>query len=181
MHGSLLHGFKQFAMARGGAAGWDEIARVAGVPGWFKSSERYPDEELKALVAAAAAAWDRSASVILEEFGEALVPTLLGLYGAFVAPEWRTLDVLTNVEVVIHRTVRMRDPVASPPRLQSRRVSEREVQIEYDSDRRLCAMAVGICKGVARHFNEMIAITQPTCMERGDAVCRLVVHYQDAG
>ena len=175
MHGSLLHGFKQFVLTREGAEAWQEIAHAADVSPWFKAAEVYPDTDLGALVAATAIRWGQPTAAVLEAFGAALVPTLISLYSAFLDPSWRTLDLLTNVESVIHRTVRLRDPKAEPPRLRPQRTRPDEVIIEYGSQRRLCAMAVGICSGVAAHLQERISIEQPTCMERGDPVCRLQV------
>ncbi len=127
------------------------------------------------MVGATATRTGKPAGVILEEFGTAVVPTLLQLYGAFVDPDWRTLDLPMNTESVIHRAIRLNAPEAKPPRLLPQRVSEQEVHIEYSSARRLCALAIGICRGVAAHYEETITIEQPDCVERGSSVCRLVV------
>ncbi len=175
MHGSVLHGFKQFVVARDGKDAWEAIVQAAGARGWYYSTEVYTDEEMGALVHATAAREARPVAQLLEDFGAALVPTLLQLYGSFVAPGWRTLDLLLNTERVIHRAIRISDPTASPPQLKPRRVSDEEVHIEYTSARRLCAVAVGICQGVAAHYGEHIVIEQPRCMLRGGATCLLVV------
>jgi Haem-NO-binding len=175
MHGSLMHGFKKFVLARGGEDAWSDLSQRAGVPGWYLTNQIYADSDFRALVDATATSWSRPVATVLEEFGEAVVPTLLGLYGAFLERNWRTLDVLLNVEGVIHRTVRMRDRNAAPPFLRSSRLNDDGVQIEYTSARRLCAIAVGICRGVAAHYGDRISVTQPTCRERGDQSCRLVV------
>jgi hypothetical protein len=50
MHGSLLHGFKRFVVAREGEAGWEGLVREAGVSGWYFTNQIYPDEELGALL-----------------------------------------------------------------------------------------------------------------------------------
>jgi hypothetical protein len=172
----VLHGFKQFVRARDGDGGWETVANEAKAVGWYVATQTYPDDELNALVRAAAARWDRPVPMVLEEFGAALVPTLLGLYGSFLEPSWRTLELLMNVETVIHRTVRLRDATASPPELHCRRISNSEIEIDYTSGRRLCGLAVGICRGVAAHFWQSISIVQPECMERGDKMCRLIVN-----
>ena len=173
MHGSLLHGFKQFILVREGAAEWEAIVRMAGVGSWFKAAQVYPDADLVRIVEAAAKRWSRPKNAVLEEFGAALVPTLVNMYGAFIEPSWRTFDLLERVEGVIHRTVRMTDRSASPPQLRPRRISRDEVHIEYDSERRLCALGIGICRGVATHFDERVLVDEPTCRERADRVCLL--------
>ena len=175
MHGSVIHGFKQFVLVKDGPAAWDSIAASAGSGGWYHATQIYPDDEFKVLVDRTAAHWQRPVSDVVAEFGESLAPVLLDMYQAFVDRRWRTLDLLMASESVIHRTVRMRDPLASPPQLQTERVRADEVHIRYASPRRLCAIAVGLCRGLAAHFRERVSIDQPQCMERGDPNCRLVV------
>lgn len=175
MHGSLLHGFKEFVRRRYGEAAWNAVVQEAGAGGWYHSTQTYSDEELTALVRALAVREERPVPQLLEDFGAALVPILLVLYKAFLEPHWRTLDLLMNAESVIHRTVRMRDPEAHPPQLFPRWISEREVQIEYRSARRLCAVALGICRGVADHYGDSVLVQQTACMERGDRACLILV------
>jgi hypothetical protein len=44
----------------------------------------------------------------------------------------------------------------------------------YDSPRRLCAVARGIARGVAKKFQEMLTIRDQRCMHRGDPACIIV-------
>ncbi|HEY0710599.1 MAG TPA: heme NO-binding domain-containing protein [Polyangia bacterium] len=175
MHGSILHGFKQFVIGRHGPVIWQAVSKIADGSGWYYSSRVYPDAEFGRLVQAVAAHQSRSEFEVLGDFGIALVPTLIALYSAFLDPSWRTLDLIEHTESVIHRTIRLRDAIAEPPHLRVHRISPVEVQVEYASQRGLCALAEGICRGVAQHYRESIAISQPLCMHRGDATCRLVV------
>src|SRR6266498_2237193 len=93
-----------------------------------------------------------SVPTVLEDFGVVLVLILVSLYGAFLDPKWRTFDLLSNTESVIHRAVRMREPQDHPPLLRCQRVSDREVHILYTSERRLCAVAIGFCRDVAAYY-----------------------------
>jgi hypothetical protein len=175
LHGSILYGFKAFVTARHGEAGWRAIAESGGEGGWYHSTRPYPDQELSLLVEATASLEGRTVSVLLEDFGASLVPMLVSLYGAFIKPTWRTLDLLANTETVIHRTVRLQDQTAHPPHLRIHRISSTEVHIEYRSERRLCALAIGICRGVAAHYGEEITISHPECMATGAPACRIAV------
>jgi hypothetical protein len=168
-------------VARHGAQAWTDIVKSAGGADWYVATMTYPDQELFALVQAVATKLAVPASTVLEQFGFAIVDTLLGLYGPFVEPDWRTLDLLANTETVMHRAVRLRDRSADPPRLHATRVGPGEVQIEYTSERRLCALAIGICSGVAAHYGEAITVEQPACMQRGDALCRLIIRPAASG
>jgi hypothetical protein len=175
MHGALLHGFKTFVVTAHGAQAWTDIVKSSGGGDWYVATTIYPDQEMFALVNATATQLQLPVATVLEQFGSAIVETLLRLYGPFVDPGWRTLDLLEHAETVIHRTIRLRDAAADPPRLQGRRASPDEVQIQYTSQRRLCALAVGICHGVAAHFGEVVTVEQPECMEHGAAACRLII------
>ena len=175
MHGSLLHGFKQFVLGRDGQEGWDAIVGTANAHGWYFATRIYEDEELGRLVRMTAAYEDRPRTAVLEEYGAALVPTLMTMYRSFVDPSWKTIGLLLNAENVIHRTIRITDRSANPPQLLVRKLSEREVEIEYSSRRRLCAVAVGISRGVAAYFGEEVTVEQPHCMERGAPACRILV------
>jgi hypothetical protein len=175
MHGSLFSGFKQFVVQSHGLATWNAVIHTTGGQGWYLSTHTYPDSELEALVDASATLAGKTPEAVWEDFGAALVPHLVMLYGAYLLPHWRTLDLLENVERVVHRTVRMRDKAAEPPQLRPTRTSPNEVEIEYTSTRRLCGLAVGICRGVAAHYREEVTIAHPECMLTGASRCLLVV------
>jgi hypothetical protein len=131
----------------------------------------YPDQDIVDLVAAAAELTGKSATALLEEFGEFLVPTYMSLYAALLKPSWRTLDVIEHTEETIHRVVRLRQPGALPPRLRTVRVGPNLVILTYDSPRRLCAVARGIARGLAARFGERLRMTDIECMHRGAQAC----------
>jgi hypothetical protein len=144
----------------------------------FLTVESYPDEEAVRLVAAAARVTRKDAAAILEDFGEFITPDLMSMYGGMAHPDWRTLEFLENTETTIHRVVRARDGKASPPEIRCTRTSPREVMIIYGSARRLCALARGLVRGVAQHYGEKVRISEPDCMSRGAARCKLVVRLE---
>ena len=172
MHGLIHLELKKFVEERFGAKAWDELTRRTGLASEIYTPLRsYPDEQMLALVGEAVTMTGFSASSLLEEFGEALVPTYLSIYGNLVKPEWRTLEVIEHTEETIHRVVRMRHPGAEPPRLRAERTTPNEVVLTYDSPRKLCAVARGIVKGVAKQFGEVVTIDERACMHDGDPAC----------
>lgn len=179
MHGIIHVQLQKFVEGQHGAPAWRELCRRAGLDRTiFTAIEVYPDDQLVRLVSEAVGMTGVPAEQLLESFGEFLVPTYLGVYGALVRPEWQTLDVLEHTENTIHRVVRKRQPGAEPPELKVTRVSSGEVLVLYASKRRLCAVARGIIRGVALHYEERIAIVESTCMHRGSEACRLSVRLQ---
>lgn len=176
MHGIVHAEFREYAVGRLGPQGWAEAARRAGLEGrTYGPAASYPDEELLALVLAVSRATGEPLDAVLTGFGTAIVPGLLGTYGAFVDPHWGAADVLEHVEKVIHRTIRLQDREATPPYLTAERRSEDEVLIRYTSPRRLCAFGKGLVHGVAAEYGTSASIDEESCMHRGDAACVLRV------
>lgn len=180
MHGLIHLELRQFVERGFGGAAWQELATRAGVAAEVYSPvASYPDDQVERLVTEASAMTGLPVSKLLEDFGEHLVPRYLSLYGNLLKPEWRTLEVLENTEETIHRVVRLRHPGAAPPSLCTERKSERVVVLTYSSQRRLCAVARGIARGVAKKFGEGLRMAEPRCMLRGDPTC--VIEFERVG
>lgn len=175
MHGLIHLEFRNFGIRHLGEAEWKDVVREAGVPlRACLPTKQYADEELFALVLAVARRRDSTVEETLVEFGRCAVKSLLEVYGSFIEPTWRTLDLLQHTERVIHRAVRLNDPAAAPPRLTVTRRSQEEVLVIYTSERRLCAFAKGLIGGIADHYGDEIVVSDETCMHVGDPDCRLV-------
>ena len=179
MHGIIHLELQKFVEHVHGKETWRELLRRAGVESEIYTPLRaYPDEQVVNLVSAAVEATGTPAADILEAFGEFLVPTYLSVYGVLVRPEWRTLELIEHTEEVIHRVVRTRQPGARPPSLSVERVGPHEIVVLYTSARRLCAVARGIVRGVAKHFEEHVTIHDDRCMLKGDRACALRVRRE---
>jgi predicted hydrocarbon binding protein len=98
----------------------------------------------------------------------------MNMYKHLIPGDWKTLDVIEKTEETIHHVVRVQTPGAKPPVLRTVRRSEDEVVLIYGSPRKLCALAIGIARGVAKQFNETIEVTQTKCMHNGAPHCELV-------
>ena len=176
MHGIIHTELKRYVTTKLGAEQWTKLLAAAGLSDKiYVVGGSYPDAELVALVTAGAQATKLPADALLEDFGDFIVPTLLETYRPYIDKRWRTLDLLENTENTIHRVVRQRNPGAAPPHLKVTRPSKNEVVITYASPRKLCAVAKGITRGVAKHYGERIEITELGCMNAGAAVCEIRV------
>lgn len=181
MHGIIHLELRNFVVQNHGEAAWRALTEQAGLSGEIYTPLRsYPDEQLVALVGAAVRLTGADPTALLEAFGQFLAPRYVALYGKLLKPEWRTLEVLENAENTIHRVVRLREPGALPPRLQAVRPSPTEVRMTYDSPRRLCAVARGIARGIAAHFEEQLAVSDERCMHRGDRECVMLFTLVEA-
>jgi heme-NO-binding protein len=176
MHGLIFAELKKFADERLGATVWPELLRQAGLPNrMYLPIQQYPDAEAVAVVKAACDRTGLTPDALLQQFGEFIAPHLLEMYAPLVDRKWRTLEVVENTEETIHQVVRLRNPGATPPELRTERTGPEEVVVIYASPRKMCGVARGIVRGLARHFGEMIAIDEPACMHRGAPVCRISV------
>jgi hypothetical protein len=175
MHGIIFGELKKLVDTRVGGDTWRIILKEAGLAAKvYMPVTEYPDEDAVHIVEALSKFSGRSVRDLFEEFGEFIAPDLLALYRHMVKPEWRTLELLENTENTIHRVVRIRNPGARPPELKCVRDGD-EVLITYGSARRMCGVAVGIVRGLARYYDESIQIDELSCMSGGAAVCRILV------
>lgn len=165
---------QNYVGARLGPTAWLTLLADAGLAGKnYLPFNEYPDEDIVALTGTAARVTKQDVGDILEDFGEFIAPALIQRYGALLRPEWKTLDVLENAEQTIHTSVRLWNPEASPPNLRCRRTSPTEALISYDSPRRLCRLAKGLGKGIAKHFDEEVSVHETSCMLNGAPSCEL--------
>jgi len=176
MNGIVFIEIEKFARSRLGGEAWLEIVSLAGLSSriYFRISD-YPDEEAVALLSALSARMSKPVEVILESLGEFIVPDLITMSRYWINPEWKTVDLIANTEQTVHEMLRGEGSHNSPPRLQCQRSGPHKVIVTYDSPRKMCALAKGIVSGLAKHYDETVTITEPTCMLRGDPTCQLIV------
>lgn len=135
----------------------------------------YPDADAVALLGTIAAARSEPLGDTVTAFGEFLAPHLVKVAGTLVDPAWRTLDLVEHTEELIHAMVRTTQPGAEPPVLEAARIAPQELHLIYTSRRRLCRLATGLLRGLARHYGETVEIEEPSCLLRGDPFCSFVI------
>jgi hypothetical protein len=161
MHGLIHSELRKFVEEVHGAGMWKQVLEEAGLPDQaYSSTGAYPDQEAFAIVKAAARITATPAEDILESYGEFLAPTLMRMFQALIPPGWKTLEMLLNTEETIHTVVRVRNPGASPPRLRFEQTGPNTLRFNYESPRRMSALAKGIMKGIASHYGETLDIRE---------------------
>ncbi len=159
MQAIIFAELKKYAEARLGADAWLRLLREAGVTRpVYAPGQDYPDEEAGTIVAAASKETGLEPDAILQDFGEFIAPDLVRMYRHIIDPKWKTLDLIEHTEETIHKAVRRDHPAASPPQLKCVRKAPDEVIIHYGSRRRMCGVAKGIARGLARHYGEKISL-----------------------
>lgn len=179
MHGTIFTELQKYVQTKLGAPAWQQLMSAAGIEREsYAPFEIYPDSEVVALVGTASRITGAPVPTLLEDFGEFIAPDLLEMYWAAIDPAWRTLDVIEHTEETIHAVVRIDHKGALPPYLKAERTAPNEVLVVYSSPRRLCAVARGITRGIARHYGDQVTVTDETCMHRGDPDCRIRIRRE---
>jgi len=161
MHGIIHTELQKYIEANHGSDALTAILKEAGLSNKiYMAINTYPDEEALAIVNAASLQTFTTAEDIFEDFGEFIVPELMGIYLSLIKPEWKTRELLLHTEETIHRVVRMKNPGAKPPRLQFEEMGPNMLRLTYTSPRRMSALAKGIIKGVAKYYRETVNIQE---------------------
>ena len=143
----------------------------------------YPDDGAVAMLQSVADTTGEPLGDVVERFGEFLAPHLFKVAGTTVDPTWKVLDLVEQTDRIIHSMIRIKNPGAKPPALETVRVDPQELHLVYASSRRLCRLARGLIRGMARHLGELVEIEETSCMLHGDPFCTFVIrtHRDDTG
>ena len=176
MHGIIHSELKDYIERRYGNDIWKAILKEVGLGNKiYIHIGIYPDEEAIKIVTAASHVTGTPGEKLLEDFGEFIAPKLLDMHKSLIKPEWKTLDLLLNTEETIHRVVRLKNPDADPPKLQFEWIGSKRLKFYYNSPRRMSAVAKGIIKGVARHYQETVTIQE---QKKNDIGCEMTIEIR---
>jgi len=176
MHGIIFAELKKYVDGTLGSAAWGRVLDGAGLKGrTYLPGREYPDIEALAIATTISRLTGVPVANVLEDFGEFMAPSLVGMYQPLMKPEWRTLDFLEHTEDTIHTVVRQRNPAAKPAELGGVRRDVKELSLTYTSERKMCAVARGMIRGIGRHYRERVSVTETQCMHRGAAHCQMTV------
>lgn len=172
MHGSIVSIVKKFVEVHHGAEAWSLILERGGYPGLVVSPiQTYPDKAVVELLGCACELLDCPLDDLLEEIGKFAAGELVSLVNSMLHPDWKCFEILSNVESLIHRMIRIQNPEAQPANIQAFRLNENEMQVIYSSRRGLCSLAKGILSGMGEHYRQDLEIRHTTCTKRGDPFC----------
>lgn len=180
MKGVVFNLLEEIVSEEYGEDTWDGFLEAAGVEGAYTSLGGYPDSELVSLVGAAASTLETPPDAVIRWFGRRALPLLAQRYPGFFAPHSSTRPFVLTLNDIIHPEVRKLYPGADVPVFDYDVASDDVLVMGYQSSRKLCAFAEGLIEGAADHYGEVAEITQPTCMNRGDAKCILHISFSQS-
>lgn len=177
MKGVVFNLLEEAVVREFGLDTWEMLLDQAGVAGSYTSLGNYSDDEVVALVQAAAAALDLTNAQVLRWFGERAMPILKERYGGFFEKHASSKSFVLSVNSMIHPEVRKLYSGASCPFFHFKEGADGSVTMDYDSERKLCDLAEGFVRGAAGLFCEDVDVVHHSCMNHGDSKCVLEMKW----
>lgn len=140
---------------------WDDVIDAAGVHGTYSSPGSYPDEDLYAIVGAAAELLEVPVPALLRVVGQKAFEGLAKRYPELVGSHSSTIPFLSHVEDYIHPEVKKLYPEAILPEFEFSDLPTGETRMLYRSPRGLHNLAEGLIEGAAERFGENIRVARP--------------------
>ena len=123
----------------------------------FEAAQYHNDSEIDRLIEIGANMLSQSRMDFLTDMGINGAAELFEALKAMIDPEWKTLDLIENVEPRMHKYVR-EELGAFPPALKSERPNENELKISALSHRKMAGLAKGFILGFGKIYDETITV-----------------------
>jgi hypothetical protein len=174
--GIIFEVVEEVVIQKFGEDTWDELLADAGVDGVWTTLGSYPDEQLGAIVAAAADRLGVSTPDVLRLVGRAAFSGLVAHHPELLDGHQSSRSVLMGLNAIIHPEVMKLYPDATVPWFGVTEQGEL-MEIVYRSDRSLGPLAEGLAQGAGDHFGEVVEVLEVD--DRG-AECRFTIRVRPA-
>ncbi|MBV62010.1 heme NO-binding domain-containing protein [Abyssibacter profundi] len=138
----------------------DQMIENANLPsgGAYTAVGTYDHAEIVSLVVALSELTGMSPEELQQVYGRHLFSRFVVLYPHLVNRFDSGLDLLEDVERVVHAEVLKLYPDAQLPRFQSKRLGPGELEMVYRSPRQMSTLAHGLIEGCLEHFEQVADI-----------------------
>ncbi len=141
-----------------GAEAWEDLLDDAGVDGDYTALGTYPDDELVALVVAAAERTGHDPADVQRLVGRHALAHLVASLDGFIDRDAHVFDFLSSIHTIIHVEVKKLDPNSKPPDIEPNRISDDELQLTYRSERGLSPLAEGLILGAGDLYETPVSV-----------------------
>lgn len=154
----------------------EHIIQSSNLPsnGVYTSVGTYAHSEIVSLVTNLSKATDIAVPDLIRTFGKHLLGEFYKLYPEFFEDISDTLGFLEMVDGYIHTEVLKLYPDATLPKIETRRVTDEELELIYKSDRMMGDLAEGLIKGTIEHFGSDHTLDRKDIEQGGPEQC---VHF----
>ena len=160
MKGVVFNLLEEAVTREFGEDAWEHLLDDTGLPGIYTSLGNYSDEEIEALVCAAAKRLSMSPAGVLQWFGQRAMPLLKERYPALFANHPSSRNFILSVNSIIHPEVRKLYAGAACPFFHFREAADGGLTMKYESSRKLFDLAHGFVLGAASLWNETVTIVR---------------------
>ena len=176
MKGVVFTEFLDFVSSTFGADLADDIIDDASLPhgGAYTAVGTYPFTEMQALVVALAARTTTSSNTLMVSFGDHLCRRFVIKYPEFFRSQPGLFDFLESVDRCIHVEVHKLYPEAELPVFKTSFRDLQTLALDYRSCRPLSALAEGMIRAAADHFNEVVTVGR-TQLQDPDGCVRFTI------
>ena len=154
MKGVVFTEFMDMVETSFGEEQLDLLLEEADSDGVYTAVGTYPHSEMVNLVVVLSKQTGKPIGELLEFFGNYMFQSFTRLYPSFFKEATTSFDFLERVEDYIHVEVLKIYPEAELPRFQTHRISDKQLQMIYKSERSMGMLAVGLIRGCLRHYQE---------------------------
>ncbi len=152
---------------------WDQIVDAAGVAGAYTSLGTYPDDELAALIDAAAQRLGTDKQQVYRFVGQNSIVRMYARYPDFFDRVADLGELLRSLDSFIHVEVVKSHQGATTPTFEVAEV-DGGFDVIYRSRRRMHALAAGLIEGTAIHYGTPVTID----IQPNPEGARMEVRYQ---
>lgn len=172
MLGLVFTAFSDFVIDNYGLTFWNEILSNSDTEskGVFTKASKYKDEDLIRLLTTISKKLDKEPEVLLQIFGGYLFTKLIDKPPLVISEITNLFEFLKILDPVIHKEVKRLYSNSYLPLFQSYERGN-DLELHYQSKRKLCDLAIGLIKGAAHHFKEDIVIDQLSCQKTDSSHC----------
>lgn len=139
---------------------WDDLIEKSGVLGSYSALGIYPDQELIDIAHVACEATRMDLDELFVLIGRHSFPALIGHVEYIVNSCDDLFDFVESIHDLIHVEVRKLSPESMTPSIVVNRLSETSLEVDYESDRNMPALAQGLLMGAADYFGQDIEIVR---------------------
>lgn len=177
MKGSILIALNDMVERQYGMPYWDALLEEV-CPhshGVYTSTEEYPDRELADILIALSERLDVTTTDIQRDFGIFLFETFSQKYPIFTNLNKSFFPFLMSVNGVIHKEVAKFYDASQMPEIRCEQIEHNQLQMQYQSRRKLCSLAEGLIRGAAKHYECKILFKHDQCMHHGKDCCQFTI------
>jgi len=166
MKGVIFNAVERAVVATMGTDAWDDLLDLADSDGVYTALGTYPDDELIALVMAAAEMTGHDPEDVLRLIGRHSIEHLVDQMSEHVDRDGHVFDFLGSVHSLIHMEVKKLDPDARPPAILPNQLAEDLLELSYRSERGLSPLAEGLIVGSGDLFAQPVEVSVPDSVQR---------------